>query len=124
MPGFNKIIGHKQIVEHLQNAMKMNKVSHAYIFNGEKGSGKKSLANIFAMALQCEGEGAKPCGICRSCKQAENGNHPDIITVTHDKPNSIGVEDIREKLVGDVMVKPYSSPYKVYIVPDAEKMTV
>lgn len=124
MPGFRDIVGHTQVVEHLQNAIKLNKVSHAYIFNGEKGSGKRSLAQEFAMALQCECEGEKPCGCCRSCKQAENENHPDIIRVTHEKPNSIGVENIREQLVSDIMIKPYSGSYKVYIVPDAEKMTV
>lgn len=124
MIGFQDIVGHKQIVEHLQSAMKMNKVSHAYIFNGEKGSGKRSLSNIFSMALQCESDGNKPCGICKSCRQAEHGNHPDIIKVIHEKPNSVGVEDIREQVVGDVQVKPYSSPRKIYIISDAEKMTV
>lgn len=61
MSGFQDIVGHKQIIEHLKNAEKMNKVSHAYIFSGEKGSGKKLLANTFAELLQCESEGEKPC---------------------------------------------------------------
>lgn len=62
MSGFQDIVGHKQIIEHLKNAKKLNKVSHAYIFSGEKGSGKKLLASRFAELLQCEGEGEKPCG--------------------------------------------------------------
>lgn len=124
MPGFKDIVGHQQIITHLETAMKMNKVSHAYIFSGEKGSGKKLLADVFAEALQCETEGVDPCKNCRSCKQAESGNHPDIIHVTHEKPNSIGVEDIREQLVNDVQIKPYNGRYKVYIVPGADKMTV
>ena len=124
MSGFQQIIGHEQIINHLKSAMKWNKVSHAYIFNGEKGSGKKMLANAFAQMLQCEGEGEKPCGTCRSCRQAESGNHPDIISVIHEKPNSIGIEDIREQLAGDIQIKPYQSRYKIYIVPDSEKMTV
>lgn len=124
MSGFENIIGHEQIINHLKSAMKLNKISHAYIFNGEKGSGKKMLANAFAKMLECEGEGEKPCGRCRSCKQAESGNHPDIIRVIHEKPNTIGIEDIREQLIGDIQIKPYQSKYKVYIVPDAEKMTV
>ena len=124
MSGFQEIVGHKQVISHLKNAMKLNKVSHAYIFNGEKGSGKKMLAGVFAQMLQCEGEGEKPCGVCRSCHQAESGNHPDIIRIGHEKPNSIGIDDIREQLVGDVQIKPYQSKYKVYIVPDAEKMTI
>lgn len=124
MPGFNDIVGHKQIITHLENAMKLNKVSHAYILSGEKGCGKKLLADTFAEALQCETGGAEPCKKCHSCKQAESGNHPDIIHVTHEKPNSISVEDIREQLVNDVQIKPYSGQFKVYIVPDADKMTV
>ena len=123
MSGFEKVMGHTQAVAHLENAIKQNKVSHAYIFNGEKGCGKKMLALEFARMLQCQEEG-RPCGKCRSCLQAESGNHPDIIKITHEKPGSIGVDDIREQLIGDVQIKPYSSPYKVYIVPDAEKMTV
>lgn len=97
--GFEGIIGHKDVVMHLQNAMEMDKVSHAYIFNGEKGSGKKTIARMFAQALQCQGEGAKPCGSCHSCLQVKSGNHPDIIELTHDKPNSIGVDDIDRKSV-------------------------
>lgn len=124
MPGFREIIGHAQVIEHLQNAMKLNKVSHAYILNGEKGSGKKMLASVFAQALQCEEEGQECCGKCRSCRQAESGNHPDIIRITHDKPNSISVDEIREQLVNDVQIKPYSSRRKIYIIPEAEKMTV
>ena len=53
MSGFQQIIGHEQIINHLKSAMKWNKVSHAYIFNGEKGSGKKMLASAFAQMLQC-----------------------------------------------------------------------
>ena len=124
MSGFQDIVGHKQIIEHLKNAEKLNKVSHAYIFSGEKGSGKKLLASRFAELLQCEGEGEKPCGKCRSCRQAESGNHPDIIRITHEKPNTISVDDIREQLVGDVQIKPYQNKYKIYIVPEAEKMNV
>lgn len=124
MPRFKDITGHQQIIRHLQNAIKLNKVSHAYIFNGEEGSGKNVLAMTFAMALQCEKKLGEPCLECRFCKQAENGNQPDIIKITHEKPNSIGVEDIRVQLNSDIMIKPYSSPYKIYIIDEAEKLTV
>lgn len=123
MSGFENIVGHKQIVNHLNNGIEMNKISHAYIISGEKGAGKKTIAQTFAMALQCQGEGKKPCGKCHSCKQALGDNNPDIIKITHEKPNSIGVEEIREQLVNDIQVKPYSYPYKVYIIPEAEKLT-
>lgn len=124
MPGFRDIVGHQQIITHLENAMELGKISHAYILSGEKGCGKKLLADVFAEALQCEADGVEPCKNCHSCKQAESGNHPDIIHVTHEKPNSISVEDIREQIVNDVQIKPYNGRFKVYIVPDAEKMTV
>ena len=102
MAGFKEIIGHKREIAHLTKAMEAGKVSHAYIFSGAKGTGKLTLADAFAMALQCTGEGERPCGSCHSCQQAASGNHPDIIHLTHEKPNSIGVEDVREQLVGDV----------------------
>lgn len=121
---FNDIIGQEQIKEHLQNAVSKKKISHAYIINGERFSGKEFIVRIFAMALQCESEGNKPCQECRSCKQALNDNQPDIIYVTHEKPGSIGVDDIREQINSDIAIKPYSSPYKIYIVSEAEKMTV
>ena len=61
---------------------------------------------------------------CHSCKQVLSGNHPDLIYVKHEKPNSIGVDDIREQINDTIMIRPYSSYYKVYIVDEAEKMTV
>lgn len=122
MAGFKDIIGHEQIIEHLQNAIRMDKVSHAYIFNGPAESGKMMLAEAFAMALQCEKKESEPCLSCRSCKQAIDHNQPDIIYVTHEKPNTIGVDDIRKQLNNDIVIKPYSSRYKIYIVDEAEKM--
>lgn len=124
MADFRDIIGQEQIKEHLQNALETKKISHAYIINGEKYSGKEFIARIFAMALQCEEEGVKPCQKCHSCKQALSDNQPDIIRVTHEKPNTISVDDIRAQVNNDVAIKPYSSPYKIYIINEAEKMTV
>lgn len=124
MAGFAEIIGHEQIIEHLQNAIRLKKVSHAYILDGEEGAGKNMLAAAFAQTLQCEKGQTEPCGECRSCKQAESGNQPDIIRVTHEKPGSIGVEEIRDQLCNDIQIRPYSSAYKIYIVDEAEKMTV
>lgn len=117
------IIGEEQIKEHFTQAIEQGKVSHAYIFEGELGCGKKALAYAFAKMLQCEQGGANPCGSCQSCLQAESGNHPDIITVTHEKPNTFGVDEMRQQLVSDMDIKPYSSRYKIYIIPDAELMT-
>ena len=117
MPGFEEIVGHEQIVTHLKSAMKLGKVSHAYILSGEKGCGKKLLADVFAETLQCEKGGTEPCGSCHSCVQAQSGNHPDIIHLMHEKPNSISVDDVRTQIVNDVLIKPYSGKYKIYIVP-------
>ena len=122
MAGFHDILGHEQIIAHLQNAIEEDKVSHAYIFNGPEASGKMMLVEAFAMALQCEGEGKRPCLECRSCRQAADHNQPDIIYVSHEKPNTIGVDDIRTQINNDIDIKPYSSRYKVYIVDEAQKM--
>ncbi|MCU6767257.1 DNA polymerase III subunit delta' [Blautia ammoniilytica] len=123
MVGFNNVIGHEEIIRHLQNAIKTGKISHSYIFAGEPGSGKRLLAGIYAMTLQCEAGGENACGKCESCKRAIGKNHPDIIMVKHEKPNTISIDEIREQVVNDVDIKPYSSPYKIYIIPDAEIMT-
>ena len=122
MAGFKDIIGHEQIIEHLQNAIGMDKVSHAYIINGPDKSGKMMLAEAFAMALQCEKHGKEACMECHSCRQALGHNQPDIIYVNHDKPNTISVDDIRTQVNNDIDVKPYSSSHKIYIIDEAEKM--
>ncbi len=130
MATFDDMIGQDQIKEHLITALQRNKISHAYILHGERSSGKEFIARLFAMALQCErrnsekGAGtAEPCNECHSCRQALSDNQPDIIRVQHEKPNTIGVEDIRTQINQDIVIKPYSSPYKVYIINEGEKMT-
>ncbi len=123
MAKFTDIIGQEQLKEHIQNAIASNKVSHAYIINGERNAGKEFIARIFAMTLQCEKGGTEPCNECHSCKQALSHNQPDIIYISHEKPNSIGVEDIRGQINNDIGIKPYSSPRKIYIMNEGEKMT-
>ena len=123
MKGFQSIVGHEEIIKHMKNSIAMGKVSHSYIFAGEAGSGKKLLARTYAMALQCESGDAEPCLKCDSCKRAISKNHPDIIYVTHEKPNTISVEEVRTQIVDDVAIKPYYGKYKIYILPEAEKMT-
>ena len=124
MAGFKDIVGHEQIITHLKNAIRMQKISHAYILNGEKSAGKMMIANAFAMTLQCEMQGNEPCMNCRSCRQAKEQNQLDIIYIQHDKSNTISVDDIRHQLNNDVIIKPYSSKYKIYIVDEAEKMSI
>ena len=124
MANFKDIIGQQQIKNHLQIAIKQNTISHAYILCGEKGSGKRTVSDAIAQTIQCENRagGIDSCEICKSCMQAKSHNHPDIKYITHEKA-SISVDDIREQLNNDISIKPYSSQYKVYIIPDSNKMT-
>ena len=122
--GFEEILGNEMVKDHFKKAIQNHKISHAYILTGEAGMGRKSIANAFAMTLLCEKGGSEPCMMCHSCKQVMSGNHPDLIYVTHEKPGSIGVDDVREQINDTIMIRPYSSYYKIYIVDEAEKMTV
>lgn len=125
MSSFKDVVGHKNIIKYISSAVQADAVSHAYILNGERGSGKRLLANLFAMSLQCQNreEDGEACGKCQPCKQAQNGNQPDIIKVTHEKPNTISVDDIRTQVNNDIVIKPYSSKYKIYIIPEADLMS-
>ena len=124
MANFKDSIGQESIKKHLQTAIKTGNLSHAYIINGEYGSGRQTIASALAKTIQCQSktDDTDACGVCTSCKQAESHNHPDIKYITHDK-TSISVNDIREQLNNDISIKPYSSEYKIYIIPDANKMT-
>ncbi|MDY6328331.1 MAG: DNA polymerase III subunit [Lachnospiraceae bacterium] len=122
MAGLDDILGNEHIVEHFKKAIENNKISHAYIINGEKGMGKRTVAKAFAMTLLCEEKGTVPCMKCHSCVQALTDNNPDLITITPDKPTTLSIDHIRQTLVNDVELKPYSNSHKVYIVEDAELM--
>ncbi len=121
---FSDIIGQQELKAHLQGAVKRSSPRQAYIFEGEKYSGKKMLAGVFAAALQCEKGGIEPCGECHYCKMAQSGSHPDIIRVNHERPNEIVVDEIREQLVEDVSLRPYYGPYKIYIIDEADRMNM
>ena len=103
MANFKDIIGQESIKKHLQTAIKTGNLSHAYIINGEYGSGRQTIASALAKTIQCQSK-------------------TDDKYITHDK-TSISVNDIREQLNNDISIKPYSSEYKIYIIPDANKMT-
>ena len=99
---FQEIRGNRPLVEQLKTAADSGKVSHAYLFLGGAGAGKRLIANTFAKALQCEAAGnLKPCGQCRSCQAFDNSNHPDIIYVRGEKKNLL-VDDIREQILETV----------------------
>ena len=122
---FDSIIGQEHIKEHLRVSLTSGKISQAYLITGECMQGKEFIARIFANALVCEHpvNGYDPCGKCRSCIQAASRNNPDIITVTHDKPNTVSVDDVRQQIVSDAQIRPYQSSRKIYIMNEAEKMT-
>lgn len=118
------ILGQDHIKRHFQTAIATQKISHAYILSGEPGTGRNALADHFALTLLCESGAGAPCLKCHSCRQALSGNHPDIIHITHEKPGTIGVDDIRAQINNTVSIRPYSSQYKLYIMDEAEKMTI
>ena len=125
----NDILGNEELKEHFKAAIRHKMVSHAYIIEGEKGSGKKTMAEAFARLLQCQSpvdspDGPAACGKCTACLMTGNGNHPDLIRVSHEKPAVIRVDELREQLVNTVDVMPYRGPYKIYIIDEAEKMNI
>ena len=124
MAAFRDIGGQDRLVKYLQQSIARGHVAHAYLIDGERGTDKNAVAEAFAQTLQCEEKGKDSCGRCHSCKMAAGHNHPDIVTLTHEKPNSISVDEIREQVVGDIRIKPYSSLRKIYILPDSHLMTV
>ncbi len=124
MNGFDEIIGHEEIKKHLTDAISSKKVSHAYIFDGEDGCGKRMMATAFVKTLLCEKGGTSPCNECTSCKQMDSSNNPDVRWVTHAKPGIISVDEIREQLVSDTLIKPYAAERKVYIIDEAQYLNV
>ena len=121
---FSEILGQDEIKDYFKNAIFKNKLVHAYIINGEEGSGKMMLSETVSCALLCENEGEEPCNECTSCHKIINHNHPDVIYVQHEKRDVLSVDEIRTQLVNTIIEKPYSAKRKVYIVPDADKMNV
>ena len=116
---FQDVCGQEALINHMQNAIRLGKISHAYIISGEKGYDKLPLAEAFAQAMLCGNQNA-PCGECTSCRKAIHHNHPDIIYISHEKPNLISANEIREQIVNTVDIIPYESKRKIYIVEDGE----
>jgi len=120
---FSNITGQQEIVCSLKRLLSEDRIGHAYIFSGSAGLGKKTIAHIFGGLLLCENsQTGSMCGQCTACRLFEHGSNPDYHRISTSEA-SIGVELIRE-IQEDVAVKPVYSKYKVYIIEDAEKMTV
>ncbi len=123
MTGFNDILGNSQIKNNIKSAISTGNINHAYILCGPEGSGKKMIADAFAKALQCVGEDV-PCGSCQSCSMFESGNNPDVSYPKPSKTKVLGVDDIRDQVIKPSSIKPYMFKYKIFIIDEADKMTV
>lgn len=120
---FDGIIGQKEVIGSLTGAIKDNRVGHAYVFSGMPGIGRRTAARVFSALLLCEkGNTLKTCGECLACHTMSTGANPDFHVIEHVN-GSIGVDDIRN-LQKDVIIKPLYSNKKVYMIVDADKMTI
>lgn len=117
---FNEVAGQQHIGKTLKNAVEQNKIAHAYLFCGPRGTGKTSIAKIFAKAVNCTGEGEKPCGKCPNCIAIAEGTHPDIVEI--DAASNNGVEEVRN-LIEKVKYAPIEGKYKVYIIDEVHMMS-
>lgn len=117
---FDGVAGQKPIVKTLQNAVRQHRIAHAYLFCGPRGTGKTSIAKIFAKMLNCESEENAPCGKCHNCIEFQNGSHPDIIEI--DAASNNGVEEVRN-LIEKVKYAPIEGKYKVYIIDEVHMMS-
>jgi len=118
---FDELIGQEAVSGTLSLALERDRLSHAYLFSGLRGSGKTSTARIFAKALLCEkGITAHPCGICSNCKMAIEGRHMDIIEM--DGASNRGIDDIKE-LIEHTKYKPAMARYKIFIIDEVHMLT-
>ena len=118
---FTGFLGNSQLKQRLSASFAAGKSSHCYLLCGPVGSGKHTLARILSAALQCP-EKNPPCMICRDCRKALAGNHPDIIVIDDPEKKSVSVELIRQ-LQADAYIRPNEASKKVYIIPRAMELT-
>jgi len=118
---FDDLIGQESVSQTLSLALDSNRLSHAYLFSGLRGSGKTSTARIFAKALLCEqGAASRPCGICAHCIMAAENRHMDIIEM--DAASNRGIDDIKD-LIEHTKYKPSSARYKIFIIDEVHMLT-
>ena len=117
---FSEVVGQEYIVKTLLNAIRNNKIAHAYLFAGPRGTGKTSVAKLFAKAVNCENFKDEACDECPNCKAYLQGNHPDIIEL--DAASNNGVDDVRE-IIEQVPYAPLLGKYKVYIIDEVHMLS-
>lgn len=121
---FEEIRGNTPLVEQLRRSAASGRSSHAYLFLGGAGAGKRLIANTFAKALQCEGE-KRPCDSCKSCHAFNHGDHPDVIYFQPLKNGkTYTIEDVREQLLETVDLKPFQYEKKIYIIEKADTLNI
>lgn len=117
---FKEVVGQDYIIKTLVNAIKNNKIAHAYLFAGPRGTGKTSVAKLFAKAINCDGFNDEACDTCNSCNAYLKGNHPDIIEM--DAASNNGIDEIRS-IIEQAAYSPLIGKYKVYIIDEVHMMT-
>ncbi len=121
--GFPQIIGHEPQKEFLQNSVRKNRISHAYLFSGPEGVGKKLVAIGFAKLINCAEGGTENLDCeCVSCAKIEKGLNPDVLVFGYPGEKTIKVGHVRQDIERLIHLAPYENPYKVFIIDDAQRM--
>jgi DNA polymerase-3 subunit gamma/tau len=118
---FGEVIGQDHVVQTLTNSIKGNNISHAYLFSGPRGSGKTTIARLFAKAINCEHpNGAEPCNKCSSCLEIMAGRSMDLVEI--DAASHTGVDDVRQLIEG-IKFAPVKSKYKIFIIDECHQLS-